>query len=102
PRTRRPSRLPWANRAPNLQSLRRLPRNPQQSEFSRTRAGPAGLTGRCVRLAVEPRTGPPSALGWASERTVSQSNLAEPDGVLPAIVAAASLREGNPEERLSP
>jgi len=55
-----------------------------------------------VRLPVETRTGPPSALGWASERTVSQSNLAEPDGVLPAIVAAASLREGNPEERLSP
>jgi hypothetical protein len=32
---------------------------------------------------------------------VPQSNLAEPDGVFPAIVAAASLRGGNPEERLS-
>ena len=34
-----------------------------------------------MRLPVETRTGPRSALGWASERTASQSNLAEPDGV---------------------
>ena len=83
-RPRNPSRLLGANRAPSLRSLwsrRLLPRNLQQAEAGRTRAGPEGLTGRCVKPPVETRTGPRWALGRASERAVSQSNPADPDGV---------------------
>src|SRR5271157_3977666 len=98
PRTRHPSRHLGANRAPSLRSRRRPPRNPQQAEDRRTRAGPEGLTGRCVRLPVETRTGPRSALGWTSERTASQSNLAQSYGVtyrpsLPRLRFAEATRQ---------
>ena len=75
-----------------------LPRNPRQAEDG-DRAGPEGLTARCVQPPVETRTRPPSALGASEPDRVPVEPRRPGWCGLPATVLAASLRGRNPEGR---